>query len=448
MKKTKKRTLFLLATAVLIILILACCSSDGPQSTINTGNKVSVSTHFAKNDSPKSIALPEHYAVTTNTGEEYSTLLKTEITQNELYPEAITPTFVILNLNDLQFFNTEDEQANIFNTNGDYISLHNEYTTNINMLSTKGFSTYANFEKDLINVWHHLLIAFVCPWVGQTSDSSPEPYDNLFSLSMVGVKLPEGISKENVMNSLHLDENAQQFFNTLEYADEYVWFAFQDLVPFNCHYPAVVVFSDTIDTTRIYYKLNEEDVVSHYHVGYGNPNDSSNLSIIEIPVETMDFSHIENPEVEISYYAEDLIRFYEDDLGHFYAFFSPENPFPLSVTIKEFSETDSSLDESQAIVSDASDAAPIFCTASRFENDDFFTLQYTMPNFNGIIGVEIYHSNQNDISTAQMIYSGNSPVFRYHAENLFGEHYYWIRSVMEDGQKSDFKQFRQGFKGE
>lgn len=457
MKKETCRSLFVIM--VLILALFISCSDSSSRISNKTGKNDSkaykdliVSAHYASGSasSAKSLAIPEDYGITVSTGEEYTSLLKNEIINGTLYPEAATPSFIVLHLNDLQLFNTEDVQSNIFNTNGDYITLHNNYGTNINMLSTKGFSSYNGSETGLINKWHHLVMTVVSPWVGPQGNTSIEdPYTLNYTLSMVGVKLPNGISKEKVMNCLNIsDEKSRQFFDSLEYSDEYVWFSFESLVPFNCHYPAAVVFSDTITRAQIYHKLNQGDIVSVFHTGYtkdGITLDSSNMSIIELPMETLDFSNISNPEIEISYHADNLIRFYDDGTGHYLAFFSPDNPFPISIIVKEAGESDSEFNAAQSVIDNSSDATPIFCFYGVFENDNHFTLQYTMPNYNGITGVEIVHNTVNDLSTATMIYEGSEPIFRFWTEDLTGEHYFWIRSVMANGSKSEFKQFRKGF---
>lgn len=448
----------LLIVILMISILTACSDQAGSTSKVRTDDEpvvvnkdLVISTHYARGSSntARSLAIPEDYGVTSATGD-YSALLKKEIRDDALYPEAVTPSFIILHLNDLQLFNTEDVQSNIFNANGDYITLHNNYGTNINMLSTKGLSSFNGSESGLLTKWHHLVMTVVAPWVGPQGDYSiSDPYTMNYTLSMVGIQLPEGIAKEDIKNALNFtDEKSKQFFNSLEYSDEYVWFQFEQLIPFDCGYPASVVFSDTTDHVRIYHKLDQGDIVSYYHVGYtkdGVTKDASNMSIIEIPMKTLDFSNINNPEIEISYHADDLIRFYSDGYGKYYAFFSPDNPFPISIEVKEAEESASEFAAEQVTVNNASDASPIFCRYGIFQGNDFFTLQFTMPNYNGITGIEIYHNTQNDVATATKIYEGNDPILRYRPDDMSGEHYFWICSVLSNGQKSDFKQFQKGF---
>ena len=439
----KKHTIFI--AFILILLVLTGCAES------NKGSVLKVSTVYSNGGRSRSMAIPENYELTTD--EDYNSLLFSHITDGEEVA-SVTPSFIFLGLNNLEFFNTEDNQENIFNTNGQYARIHNDYNITVNMLSTKGLSTYESELSKLNKAWHHLTMVFTDPWVGRQASTAPEPYNDAFSMSIVGVKIPEGIDRteiKNTVDNIHLSAEERSYLSSLLEplnGDDYVWFQFKDLIPLNFHYPAAVVFSDTITKTRIYHLPAGNDTPSNYCIGNGNPNDSSNMSIIEIPVETMDFSGVTNPEVEISYFAENLIRFYKDG-DDYYAYFNPSDPFPISVDVKEAQtgNADYTLDEEQVTSTDIADAVPYFCNYNRYYGEeDYITLQFTMPNHTGITGVEIYHNAEDNLDAADLIFSGSACVYRHRMSDIMGDHFYWIRSVAADGSKSDFKAFREGLK--
>lgn len=430
---------------IIIIAVFFLVSCSGPRGS----KSLMVSTRYASSSS-KSISKPEGYSIITG---ENSLLLNNHII-NGNYQASTTPVFMFLDLGKLEFFNTEDIQENIFNTSGEHAKVHEDWFTTINMLSTNGLSSYAD-ASDLNKDWHHLTMVFPSPWVGKKTETAPEEYEDPFCLSIVGVELPSGIDKENLGNDIYhgsyglLSDEVETYLKRMPEFDNYAWFAFADLVPFDCHYPAAVVFSDTIDTTRIFYCIDTDPShgISHFCIGNGNPNDSSNMSIIEIPMETINFSGYTNPELTINYYAKDLIEFYEDN-STYYAYFNPENPFPLSVSASELDYSTSELETTQVKATSIEDAVPYYSSKNVFKNDNYITLLYTMPNYAGITGVEIYHNTIDDLLSAQPLYSGSESVYRHRVSDVFGPHYYWIRTVSADGSKSAFIPIEKGFKAD
>lgn len=438
----------ILKTSLLIVFAVCILVSCSEPSSGSGSRSLKVSTRYATG-SAKSISIPNGYNVTT----EDSLALKSIINYGT-YQASATPVFMFLGLNKLEFFNTEDIQANIFNTSGEHAKVHEDWAATINMLSTNGLSTWtsaSNLNKD----WHHLAMVFTAPWVGSKTETSPEQYEDALSLSIVGVELPSGIDKEQLGNDIYhesyssLTPEVEAYLERLPGFENYAWFTFADLVPFACHYPAAVVFSDTIETTRIFYCIDPDPShgISYYCIGNGNPNDSSNMSIIEIPMETINFSGYENPELTINYHAKDLIKFYEYN-SKYYAYFNPDDPFPLSVSAKELDYGTSDLETTQVTAASIEDAVPYYCSKNVYYGDSFITLLYTMPNYAGITGVEIYHNTIDDLSSAQLLYSGSESVYRHWASDVFGPNYYWIRTVSANGGRSEFRPIESGYKAD
>ena len=417
-----------------LVLLLGCRQE--------TARKIQLTFVEKADAGDRSIAIPQGYSLTTS--EEYDELLRWEVLECELV-DSVTPDYIILDLGELQLFNSEDVQANIFNTSGNSVKIYDDYHGAFNMLHTRGLELYV--PNSISNAWHHLLMFFTS-WTGQATYTAPSGYNDYFTVNIVGVKLPASIPEGKIQGIVFSEREREYLMSFIPDFEEYVWLSFSSLTPFNCSTPSAIVFSDTITSPQVYSHKAGEDI-SHYCIGDGNPEDSSNITIVELPISTLDFSGIENPELVLSYDAESLINFYADDEGGYHVFFNPDNPFPLSLGVREMSyETDGSAPSA----SGGEVPPPIGCSKNRFmdtEDGQYMEILFTMPNDSNVKGVEILYSTTDDISTAKLLYEGCSVHFRHKPDNPDPDsNFYWIRSIAVDGRQSEFIEIPTGYYAE
>ncbi|MBQ6672219.1 MAG: hypothetical protein IJM73_03245, partial [Spirochaetales bacterium] len=260
---------------VLCLFLFALCGCRN-----EAGRKVRVSMVQSSQDGPRSIAIPQGYSLGTNS--EYNDLLGGF--QGMVLVASITPDYIILDVNKLQLFNSKDVQANIFNTSGDAVSVYEDYHNAFNMLHTRGLEL--NVPNNISNAWHHLVMSFTC-WTGQATYTSPSGYNDYFTVNMVGIKLPPSVPEGVIQGMIISDRNREYLRSFIPDFDDYLWLSFSSLSPFNTSTPSAIVFSDTITSPQVYYRPGEG--VSYYCIGNGNPKDSSNSTILELPMNTLDF---------------------------------------------------------------------------------------------------------------------------------------------------------------
>ena len=175
-------------------------------------------------------------------------------------------------------------------------------------------------------------------------------------------------------------------------------------------------------------------------------------------MDAIDFSKYSNCEITIAFDIKDILKVYETTTNGIYTIvLNPDNPFGISLTVSNYGEAEKQIDLIQSSIEYA-DAAPIYCFG--YKRPTGVCLSYANPNKLGVDHFEIYYSESpiqnvpategillNDtqselvLNNAEQMYSGKLTVFR-DAENMTYAGTYWVRTVFENGEVSNFRSFK------
>lgn len=360
-----KKNIILLSLVLIIALAVSC--SDASSRGMKT---VKVSTYGT--------AYPEGKAISRSPSVN-SLELKDEI-KNAVSSATVTPIAFTLNLNEISIYKPNDNSDiqggasswESFLPNGEYGN-----SRNTNILCSRGMDSLSvNYNSK--DVYEGIMFAFL-PFIGDSNAN--EKNEGVRLISALCVKLPEGIEKRKVKNQY----TGEKLTN---YGDDYVWFSYDQLISYKISQDAFlsyICFQTGIDEATI---VGAEDHSDESYV-FGPVNTSGNACALSVPmIQPLDFSKYENPEICLFYDTQDLVEFFEQPDGSYYAFFNKDNPFPLTLTIREY-EPDEAVELPLSF--DDEKSFPFNCIKVRREEG--MLLQYTKPTNLNYRNIQIFKSN-------------------------------------------------------
>ena len=258
--------------------------------------------------------------------------------------------------------------------------------------------------------------------------------NNFYIGARVGIKKSFfenlGISEDQIANKLN------SFGFQGEDLDDYIWFSTTTLNPFKENSVSsqfYILFQSGITSPMIY---TSNTPLSFSEGSFGPALVSANATFVALPCDKLDFSSYTNPEFELSVDTENLIQIYSRGSGtkKYWVFFNKDNPYPYTLKVRESSYGDVTI----PIVNTA-DSSLMECI--KYPHGDTVILQWVRPSSCDVNKVEIYYSDENNISTAWKIAESRSNVFLHVVGKAEGSHYYWACFVDSNGNRSQMKQF-------
>ncbi len=366
---------FLLVAVVVSVLMVSCKDNDM--------KVLRISSYATLGDSPKSSTSKGPSVVDLEFKEEIKNAVSSE--------ETVTPVAFTLNLNEASIYRPKDD-SDIQGGAYDWISIvgNGEYgnSRNTNILCTKGIDSIpVSYNSE--SVYNGVAFSFL-PFVGTSNGNAEEEPVRL--ISAICIKLPEGIEAESVANRYNSNK-------LTDFGEDYVWFEYSSLIPYAISKDAFlsyICFQTGIEKGTL---VGAEDHSDEIYV-YGPVNTRGNACALSVPMQQpLDLTAYENPEVCLNYNIKDLIQFFKQEDGSYYAFFNVSDPFPISISIGEYSEENGPTIPDQP--SDE-DSYPFNCYKIR--RKDCMLLQYTKPTNQDYRKVQIFKCQSDiEISEAQEI---------------------------------------------
>ena len=419
---------------VFCLFFFSCSFNDSValnDSDVSIANCVTleVSAAQTKSDGARAVYSVPEYDISDE-------MLKDEVKGDAV--ASVTPSAFILDIDGIKLFNPKN-YGDV--TDGAEESLElvsvmtyeaaqgkgNIIPKRYNMLSSKGLSSVSLPLSKLRQNWHGLSLMI--------RPGGSEETNGMWAGSILGVRkdsLPDGITAGKIVNYLYVLPFG------IRYSDEYVWFSFYDIIPFKLGgMLGYITFYDGADAVTL---INSEGENGDWC--YGAESSYGNQSGAVFPMETINLSELENPEITISVDTENLIEFYETADGRYFASLSKSNPFPFRVIADEY-DPKVFLYTEQA-VDDIKQAVPFDCFdyVMNSKRGICHILVHTEPNYSGISYAEVYRSTRDVFDDeAELIYSGEElSIVDYNAPSG-SDAYYFIRNVDSSGNKSEIKAF-------
>lgn len=415
---------------VLLMLFVISCSNDAKENAkVKT---IRVSSYATLGSSTKN---------EISKGASVSDLDFKETVKNSVNNEkTATPIAFTLNLNETTVYMPRDN-ADIQAGSSSQFSIvpNGEYgnSRNVNMLFAKALDSKT--VSGVKGVYNGVAFSFL-PFIGESNGTGHT--DPVRLISAICVKLPEGIQKGKI-------KNMSDSTNLPNMGDDCVWFEYRSLIPYAISTDAFlsyICFQTGIDKATL---VGAEDH-SGEHYTYGPVNTRGNACALSIPLSTsFDISKYENPEISINYNVKDLIQFFVQDNDDVYAYFNKTDPFPISLSIGEYSENPSVTIDT---VNDA-DSYPFNCFKIRRNN--CMLLQYTKPTNTNYKGIQIFKSDSamilNDAKalieaydnsgtlgeSLKLLYEGNADYYQDMMSNSADcTASYFIRSLTKTGKST------------
>ena len=453
--------------ALLVLALFASCNQESDFVTI----KVSTRVDNSEEGSRATYTVPEFIT----DPEMYSSGIK-----NGTMVLSVTPDIMIADIGQIALYNPKNDESitagfkNKFIISPPHVELSstpgnstysglNMIPNRVNLLSTKGMASASVPKSIITQKWNGLLLA-IGSRIGQLN--TVPGYDGYWNGGVVAIKrsvlVDNGIDPARIVNA----DDPTQFPEGVTYRDldedddgeyDFVWFELGMLYPYSdTTLPSFMCFQNGFTTTSIF-NLEHENGTRLY----GCEETTGNAAACVFPMETIDFSGLENPEIVITINSYHLIDFYEQSNGDYYAYLNKNNPFPLRVIVENYRAEVEYIGDFE--IEDIKDAAPIDCFKYRRENLQNVPTS-TLPNYPDIDHIEIYCSNTdfgNPCDTTlsieernkiqQTILTGALKVFQ-GLENSFihivlpGQRdlKYWVCSVDKNGQKSYLRKYAVG----
>ncbi len=445
-----------LLLALLILSVLVSCRYDYTINNMIVNDTLNLS--FVK-ETDRSRVNPNAYKIEVGPGIQYK-----EGIESGTLEFSVTPDVFYMSINNIALYNAEnpsditsgavhnllDDVSNalrwlMVNEDGGFVYMSSNEVfpifgadvlmsgmggdspyvpSRVNMLYTKGISaSYSNVGN---KTWNGL---FFDLFQGDMGDNF---VNNVYSGSMVGIKKTvleaKGIHDYDIANRL------MNISPSVDDADEYVWFTNSVLNPFaDTEYDQQLrILFQTGITEPVVYRFDEVDAEGDTQAIFGPGLFSAGRFFIGLPMNELDSSDLKNPEVEFCVDAENLIQFYSYG-GKYYAYFNKDNPYPYSISMKEY-EVSTIADSEE----DVSSYSLVDCF--RFLVNDLTVLQWARPNYADVKRILIYSSKTNDFSTATYLGSTRSCDYIISGKDYWNT-YYWAVFENSKGERSQVKQF-------
>ena len=413
----RKEVLICLVIVFLMVFVSCEDSSNGEQG--NTA-MVKISAMQGGGNRNRSVYGSSPYDVDDS-------MMKPEVLGDPAY--SVTPSAFILDINDVTLFNPVYPDDITRERAKDKLDLLEAYSYGVpkrfNMMNTKNMSTISMKMADVKRDWHGMAIN-IRPGGNETTNG-------FWAGSIIGIKKDsfpfDYTLVTNYMYSAPFD---------IELSDEYLWFSFQDIIPFNSSgMMGCITFSDSVTGVKLINPEGESGTAWNYGLEFCQGNQTGCV----LPMQSINIGSFQNPEISITVDTKDMIQFYSDGEGHYKAFLNKANPFPFNLIVEEYDDS-VQFYEGQS-VSDISQATPIDCfdyhRTSNGEKQRIMT--YTNGNYSGFDHVEIYRSSDAVFDEGDvLVYTGNAIVY-IEQEDVPDSCSYFVRAVDSDGNKSDAKIF-------
>lgn len=440
-----KRFTILFFSVLLSVCLLSCENGDvGGEGHNHNSNNFSSDGLIVSVSS--SVSASGSKDLTTLDWSAWDDYMSDDIKSNGKVPSyTITPSEVILDICEVMVYSPKDS-SDASKGSSSYVTLMDRILGAtphmVNVLASRGMDIEELSEseiKKLFNTqWQGLLLRMGTTVGGYNPETG---YDMFWGGSLIGIRLPEGVTKNQILNRMDDYHIPNGFFAS----DDYVWIELRDLEPFNTGGIRQICFQTGIENPVIINPDNLPNNEGKYWIAGPSKWKTGGAGVggeaaLCLPLKggTMDFSGYEQPEIRITFDVTNLIQLYAVE-GGYMAYLNINNPYPISITCAEFDpELSVELSENQSEES-LEDANPNGCFMYRRSKG--MVLNWIRPNYEDINHIEITHNTVDDEEGAELIYSGNRSQFLHEVDDVFSDHYYWIYTIGNDGNSSDGVKF-------
>ncbi len=431
-----KRLLILLFSILLSVCLLSCGDGDvggashkhNGSSYVDDGLKVSLSS---------SVSAARSRSLETIDWSAWNAYIVDDITSNGKVPSyTITPSEVILDVCRLDIYDPKNYSDPTVGSNSSITIMERVLGKTphmVNVLTSRGMDIEELSEEEIEELftteWNGLFLHFG-PGIGRYNPEAG--YDTFWGGSLVGIRLPDGVTKNQILNCVDPEDIPDGFV-----ADEqYVWFQMQDLEPFDTDNLHFICFQTGLDAPVI---INPTGLTGDWRVGPIRWSQSSRALCLPLKGGAMDFSVYEQPEIRVTFDVTDLVQLYAVP-GGYRAYLNINNPYPISISCAEF-------DPDLSVELSGNQSEDNIATANAngcfmYRRSPGMVLNWVRPNYEDINHIEITHNTVDDEEGAELIYLGNRSQFLHEVDDVFSDHYYWIYTIGNDGRSSDGVKFR------
>lgn len=440
------RKIILTITSILLIMVCSCY-----EETVNNRLRtVSLELTFTETEND-SKSIPANYILQTGSDLDYKDAIK-----NGTLEYSTSPDVFYMAINQITLYNPEDpadptsgivtgvlgdldakNKRNQPSPNGGCI-VQDIGTMSIlepTGIEENGGKSYIPNRLNMLNSKNILagLVDKYQSWGGVFFDCfiGEGTVNNFYIGARVGIKKSTfedlGIPEHQIANKLN------DFGFHGEDLDDYIWFSTATLNPFKENSVSsqfYILFQSGITSPMIY---TSNSPYSFSEGSFGPAFVSANATFIALPCDKLDFSNYSNPEFELSVNTENLIQIYSHG-GQYWVYFNKDNPYPYNLEVRE-----SSYGAVTSSAVNTADRSLLECI--KYLHDDTVILQWVRPSGCDVNRVEIYYSDENNVSTARKIAESRSNVFLHQVGDAESSHYYWACFIDSNGNHSQMKQF-------